>query len=253
MPQPLPSVTAPLMPKATAVWLIDNTALTFAQIADFCHLHPLEVKGIANGDVAIGIKGIDPINAGQLTRTELERCQDDPATELKLAETKSDLPGPKPHKGSRYTPLSKRQERPDAIAWLVRNHAELNDAEIGRLVGTTKPTIQSVRERTHWNMSQISPVDPVALGLCKQIDLDEVVTRATTRETRKLKRLAREERKLKGAEETTAITGSDPAREPSGEAPEAASPFASLASVGEETENASSSTDNAPDPDDIFK
>jgi len=138
-------MTAPLMPKATAVWLVDNTALTFDQIALFCGLHPLEVKGIANGDIAAGIKGMDPVSNGQLTRDEIERCTNDQTAELQLADAKRDIPAPKPRKGSRYTPLSKRQERPDAIAWLVRNHPELNDAEIGRLVGTTKPTIQSVR------------------------------------------------------------------------------------------------------------
>ena len=159
-------MTTPLMPKATAVWLVDNTALTFYQIAVFCGLHPLEVKGIANGDVAQGIKGLDPISNGQLTRAELERCQEDPSAYLEIAESKRDIPAAKPRKGARYTPLSKRQERPDAIAWFVRNHPELNDAEIGRLVGTTKPTIQSIRERTHWNMGQITPVDPVTLGLC---------------------------------------------------------------------------------------
>jgi hypothetical protein len=120
------------MPKATAVWLVDNTALTFDQIAVFCGLHPLEVKGIANGDVAQGIKGLDPISNGQLTRAELERCQEDPSAYLEIAESKRDIPAAKPRKGARYTPLSKRQERPDAIAWLVRNHPELKDAEIGR-------------------------------------------------------------------------------------------------------------------------
>ena len=198
-----------LMPKATAVWLVDNTALTFDQIAVFCNLHPLEVKGIANGDVAAGIKGMDPISNGQLTREEIERCQDDPTAYLQLADAKRDIPAPKPRKGARYTPLSKRQERPDAIAWLVRNHPELNDAEVGRLVGTTKPTIQSVRERTHWNMANITPVDPVTLGLCSQIDLDEYVAKAAKREERRQKRLAREAAKngetLKDAAETTAI------------------------------------------------
>ncbi len=202
-------MTAPLMPKATAVWLVDNTALTFDQIALFCGLHPLEVKGIANGDVASGIKGMDPISNAQLTRDEIDRCQDDPSAQLELAAAKRDVPPPKPRKGSRYTPLSKRQERPDAIAWLVRNHPELNDAEIGRLVGTTKPTIQSVRERNHWNMANITPIDPVTLGLCSQIDLDEYVTKAAKRDERRQKRLAKEAaangETLMDSTETTAV------------------------------------------------
>ena len=173
-------------------------------------LHPLEVKGIANGDIAAGIKGMDPISNGQLTRDEIERCQNDATAELQLADAKRDIPAPKPRKGSRYTPLSKRQERPDAIAWLVRNHPELNDAEIGRLVGTTKPTIQSIRDRSHWNMANITPLDPVTLGMCSQIELDEYVAKAAKREEQRQKRLAREAAKngevLKDATETTAVT-----------------------------------------------
>lgn len=207
-------MTAPLMPKGTAVWLVDNTSLTFDQIALFCGLHPLEVKGIANGDVASGIKGMDPVSKGQLTRDEIERCQNDPSAQLQLAAPKRELPTPKPRKGGRYTPLSKRQERPDAIAWLVRNHPELNDAEVGRLVGTTKPTIQSVRERTHWNMANITPVDPVTLGLCSQIDLDDYVAKAAKREERRQKRLAGEAAKsgevLKDSTETTALQAETP-------------------------------------------
>ncbi len=203
-------MSALLMPKATAVWLIDNTALTFDQIALFCNLHPLEVKGIANDDVAQGIKGMDPISNGQLTRAELERCRKDPNAELQLAERKRDIPEPKPSTGARYTPLSKRQERPFAIAWLLRNHPEVTDAEIGRLIGTTKPTIQSVRDRAHWNMANITPVDPVALGLCSQIDLDEAVTKAARREERRRKKAEKDagvsDTMLKDAEETTAIT-----------------------------------------------
>lgn len=204
-------MTAPLMPKATAVWLVDNTSLTFDQIAVFCGLHPLEVKGIANGDVASGIKGMDPISNGQLTRDEIERCQEDASAYLQLADAKRDVPAPKTRTGARYTPLSKRQERPGAIAWLVRNHPELNDAEVGRLVGTTKPTIQSVRDRTHWNMANITPLDPVTLGLCSQVDLDEYVAKAAKREERRQKRLAREAAKngetLMDATETTALQG----------------------------------------------
>jgi hypothetical protein len=166
------------MPKATAVWLVENTSLTFDQIADFCKLHPLEVKGIADGEVAQGIKGLDPITTGQLTREELDRAQADSSYRLKIADAKVTLPEAKPKKGPRYTPVSKRQDRPNAILWLVRNHPELKDSQIMRLVGTTKSTIQSVRERTHWNSPHLQPMDPVTLGLCSQIDLDREVQRA---------------------------------------------------------------------------
>ena len=248
-------MTAPLMPKATAVWLVDNTALTFDQIAVFCGLHPLEVKGIANGDVAQGIKGLDPISNGQLTRAELERCQEDSAAYLELAESKRDIPEPKPMKGARYTPLSKRQELPDAIAWLVRNHPELNDAEIGRLVGTTKPTIKSIRDRTHWNMGQITPVDPVTLGLCSQIALDENVAKAAAREERRLKKLAKENgtpisEVLKEADETTAIDSEAAAQPAKPEAePVATDVFSDVASSPDE----SSDTVDALRPEDVFK
>ncbi|MFL5188143.1 MAG: DUF1013 domain-containing protein [Microvirga sp.] len=169
----------PLMPKATAVWLVENTSLSFDQIADFCKLHPLEVKGIADGEVAAGIKGSDPITTGQLTRDEIEKAQKDPSHRLRLAESRVKLPEQKRvKKGPRYTPVSRRHDRPNAILWLVRNHPELKDAQIMRLVGTTKTTIQQVRERTHWNSASLSPMDPVTLGLCSQIDLDFEVQRA---------------------------------------------------------------------------
>lgn len=167
-----------LMPKATAVWLVENTALTFDQIAAFCTLHPLEVKGIADGDVAAGMKGLDPVQAGQLTREEIEKAEADPDYRLKLLESKVRVPEHKRTKGPRYTPVSKRQDRPNAIQWLLKNHPELKDAQIIRLVGTTKSTIQSVKERTHWNAGNLSPLDPVTLGLCSQIDLDLEVSRA---------------------------------------------------------------------------
>ncbi len=167
----------PLMPKATAVWLVDNTSLTFDQIATFCSLHPLEVKAIADGENAQGIKGMDPISTGQLTRSELERAQEDPNHKLKLAAAKVVVPTLK-RKGPRYTPLSKRQDRPNAILWLVRNHPELKDSQIIRLVGTTKNTIEAIRERTHWNSANLQPMDPVTLGLCTQIALDGEVTKA---------------------------------------------------------------------------
>jgi len=169
---------APLMPKATAVWLVENTALSFDQIAQFCNLHPLEVKAIADGDAAQGIKGLDPIQTGQLTRDEIEKGEADTNHKLKLSEPKVRLPQPKNKKGPRYTPVSRRQDRPNAILWLVRNHPELKDSQIMRLVGTTKATIASIRERTHWNASTLSPLDPVTLGLCTQIDLDFEVQRA---------------------------------------------------------------------------
>jgi uncharacterized protein len=169
----------PLMPKATAVWLVENTSLSFDQIADFCKLHPLEVKGIADGEVAQGIKGLDPITTNQLTREELDRAQADPSYKLEILESKLTLPQPKPKKkGPRYTPVSKRQDRPNAILWLVRNHPELKDSQIMRLVGTTKSTIEAVRNRTHWNAQTLQPLDPVTLGLCSQIDLDYEVGRA---------------------------------------------------------------------------
>lgn len=169
---------APLMPKATAVWLVDNTALSFDQIAEFCKLHPLEVKAVADGDAAQGIKGLDPIQTGQLTRDEIERGEADRGYKLKLADRKVRVPEQKSKRGPRYTPVSRRQDRPNAILWLIRNHAELKDSQIMRLVGTTKSTIQGIRERTHWNSANLSPLDPVTLGLCSQIDLDLEVARA---------------------------------------------------------------------------
>lgn len=168
-----------LMSKATAVWLVENTTLTFEQIAEFCSLHPLEVQGIADGDVATGMRGLDPIQAGQLTREELEKAEADPAYRMKVLESKVRLPELKRTKGPRYTPVSKRQDRPNAIQWLLKNHPELKDAQIIRLVGTTKSTIQSVRERSHWNSSNLAPLDPVTLGLCNQMDLDFEVNRSS--------------------------------------------------------------------------
>src|SRR5712672_419472 len=168
----------PLMPKATAVWLVENTALTFDQIAAFCKLHPLEVKAIADDEGVQSIIGRDPIVTGQLARDELAKGEADPNYRLRLAEAKVHLPEPKRKKGPRYTPVSRRQDRPNAILWLVRNHPELKDAQIMRLVGTTKSTIQGIRERTHWNAAALQPMDPVALGLCTQIDLDFEVQRA---------------------------------------------------------------------------
>lgn len=167
-----------LMPKATAVWLVDNTALSFDQIAQFCTLHPLEVKAIADGEAAQGIKGLDPVITGQLSRDEIVKGEADSNHRLKLAEPKVRVPESK-RRTPRYTPVSKRQDRPNAILWLVRNHPELKDAQISRLVGTTKSTIEQIRERKHWNAANLVPMDPVTLGLCSQIDLDLEVQKAS--------------------------------------------------------------------------
>ncbi len=171
----------PLMPKSTAVWLVENTALSFEQIAVFCGLHVLEVKGIADGEVAQGIKGTDPISSGQLAREEIALAEKKPTHVLRILASKVELPAFKPRKGPRYTPLSRRQDRPNAILWLVKNHPELKDSQMMRLVGTTKPTIDAIRDRTHWNAGNLSPLDPVTLGLCSQIELDAAVKKASKR------------------------------------------------------------------------
>lgn len=181
-------MTAPLMPKATAVWLVDNTALSFHQIAEFCELHELEVQGIADGDVAAGIKGLDPLTNGQLTREQIERCEADTAKQLVLLTKQESVPTPVRRQGPRYTPVSRRQDRPNAISWLVRYHPELSDAQISKLVGTTKPTIQAIRDRTHWNSANITAVDPVSFGLCTQIELDAIVQKAADKAARKAKK-----------------------------------------------------------------
>jgi hypothetical protein len=165
------------MPKATAVWLVENTTLTFDQIGAFCNLHPLEVQGIADGEVAIGIVGLDPTTNGQLTKEEIVRCEQDTTARLKMAKVNIPLPLNR-SKGPRYTPVSKRQDKPDAVAWLVRYHPELTDAQISRLIGTTKQTIAAVRDRTHWNSPNLRPRDPVLLGLCTQTDLNNAILKA---------------------------------------------------------------------------
>ena len=198
----------PLMPKATAVWLVENTSLTFDQIAEFCHLHVLEVKGIADGDVAHGIKGMDPISSGQLTREEIKRGSDDPKYHLKLSEPKVEIPVVKTKKGPKYTPVSRRQDRPNAILWLLRQHPELKDSQIMRLVGTTKPTIEAIRERTHWNSPNLQPADPVTLALASQTDLDKEVQKAARRLERERKTAEKEAIKagtLLPAEETAPV------------------------------------------------
>jgi len=167
-------MTLPLMPKATAVWLVENTGLSFAQIAEFCGMHELEVQGIADGDVSGGIRGVDPIASGQLSLDEIKRCEADPSLRLGLAGTARQYISRKA-KGSRYTPVARRQDKPDAIAWLIKNYPSMTDAQISKLIGTTKNTIEAVRDKTHWNASNIKPRDPVLLGLCTQTHLDAAV------------------------------------------------------------------------------
>ena len=229
----------PLMPKATAVWLVDNTALSFRQIADFCELHELEVQGIADGDVAGGIKGLDPVANGQITREQIERCEADAGERLVLIEKQESVPTPVRRKGPRYTPVSRRQDRPNAILWLVRNHPELSDAQVSKLVGTTKPTIQAIRDGSHWNAANIQPVDPVSLGLCSQIELDGLVKKAAE----KLARQAKKEggASLKPTAESLAATDDGFARlekagdlEKEAEAAEAAAQEAAAAPTREE-------------------
>lgn len=170
-------MAAPLMPKATAVWLVENTSLSFEQIADFCGLHALEVQAIADGEVAVQMQGLDPVANGQITAAELERCQKDPSTRLRLLPQAIPTPVIR-HRGPRYTPIAKRQDKPDAIAWLLKNRPELTDAQISKLVGTTKPTIAAIRDRTHWNTPNIKPRHPVTLGLCTIAELDDAVARS---------------------------------------------------------------------------
>lgn len=166
-----------LMPKATAVWLVENTALSFEQIAQFCDLHLLEIKAIADGESTQGIKGLDPIHNGQITRDEITKGENNPEYKLKISEPKVRLPEPK-HKKQKYTPLSKRHDRPNAILWFIRNHPNLKDSQISQLIGTTKNTIEHIRQRTHWNSANLVPIDPVTLGLCTQTDLNREVEKA---------------------------------------------------------------------------
>ncbi len=180
-------MNAPLMPKATAVWLVDNTALSFEQIADFCGLHALEVQAIADDEVAIGMQGHDPIASGQVLREEINRCEDDITARLELLTSDTPIPEARA-KGPRYTPLSKRQEKPDAIAWLLRHYPELSDAQVGRMIGTTKPTINAIRDRTHWNAPNLRPRSPVEIGLCSMEELEENLGTARKRAARKAER-----------------------------------------------------------------
>jgi hypothetical protein len=238
----------PLMPKATAVWLVDNTSLTFEQIAEFCGLHVLEVKGIADGDVAHGIKGMDPISSGQLSREEIALAEEDTSHRLKLSEPKVEVPEVKTKRGPRYTPVSRRQDRPNAILWLLKNHPELKDSQIMRLVGTTKPTIISIRERSHWNSPNLQAQDPVTLGLCSQIDLDAEVKKAAARIERERKEAGIVEAPKAGtllpAEESLAAS----APQPEPERPMATA----LAQEARAAMNAPDEEEEAPDIDSVF-
>ena len=184
----------PLMAKATAVWLVDNTTISFKQIGDFCGLHELEVQGIADGDVAAGVKGFDPVANNQLTQDEIDKAEKNPLHKLKLKFNASAV-GEEKRRGPRYTPLSKRQDRPASILWLGKFHPELSDGQISKLVGTTKPTIQAIRERTHWNIGNIDPIDPVALGLCRQSELDAAVQQANAKRLRDGSAMSDDERR----------------------------------------------------------
>lgn len=179
----------PLMPKATAAWLVDNTTLTFDQIAEFCGLHPLEVQALADGDVNAGIMGMSPIQSGELTAEEIARCEANTITKLKMMKT--DLPKPRARaKGPRYTPVTKRAEKPNAVAWLLKNHPELADVQIAKLVGSTKPTVESIRTKTHPAMSSLRPVDPISIGLCTADEMERTLKRAQRRIERETKAAA---------------------------------------------------------------
>ena len=187
-------MSLPLMPKATAIWLVENTSLSFKQIANFCGMHELEIKGIADGEVGAGIKGLNPITNNQLTKEEIERCSDNSDSDLQIIKNEISAKTEQSKKKKKYTPLSKRQDRPDAVYWLIRNHPELKDSQVAKLVGSTKSTIDAIRNRTHWNMSNIRPQDPIGLGLCKQIELDEALAKAERSMKRAQKKKEKEER-----------------------------------------------------------
>jgi hypothetical protein len=184
------------MPKATAIWLVENTALTFKQIADFCGMHELEIKGIADGEVGMGIKGLNPISTNQLTKEEIDKAANDPEHSLELIQNEITIQTERDPKQKKYTPLSKRQERPDAISWLLRNHPELKDSQVAKLVGSTKNMVVSIKNKTNWNMSNIRPQDPVGLGLCKQVDLDDALEKAERSQKRAAKKKLKEEKIL---------------------------------------------------------
>ena len=196
---------APFMPKATAVWLVENTTLSFKQIANFCNLHELEIKGIADGDVAKGIKAYNPILAGQLTREEIDLSSKDHGRPLKLSSKKQEVVVSKERKKVKYTPLSKRKDRPDTVLWLVKNFPQLSDGQIAKLVGSTKSTVGLIRNRTYWNFSNLSAKDPVILGLCGQLQFEKAVEKADRR-VKRLKKLKEKEQKIKEKEETKEST-----------------------------------------------
>ncbi|AHM03095.1 hypothetical protein roselon_00662 [Roseibacterium elongatum DSM 19469] len=204
----------PIMAKATAVWLVDNTTLSFKQIGDFCGLHELEVQGIADGDVATGVKGFDPIVNNQLTQDEIDKGEADATHKLKLKFNAAAV-GEEKRRGPRYTPLSKRQDRPASILWLVKFHPELSDGQISKLVGTTKPTIQAIRERTHWNIANIQPIDPVALGLCKQSELDAAVQKANAKRAQDGAVMSDDERRRLVSTEQSLVADPDEPKIPS--------------------------------------
>jgi len=223
-------VTEPLMPKATTVWLVENTALTFDQIADFCGMHKLEVQGIADGEVAVGIRGLDPVVSGQLSREEIERCEKDSKSRLSLSAPSAKIPTRV--RRARYTPVSKRQDRPNAISWLLKNYPDLSDAQVGKLLGTTKSTINAVRDRTHWNTQNISPQDPLLLGICTESDLLEAVQKVEDRKQRAAARAEREARKAaRDAEQATQEAAKDSAPEAAQEVAQEATSEAEPAST----------------------
>ena len=198
-------IDRPFMPKATAVWLVENTKISFKQIASFCGLHELEVKGIADGDVAKGIKAYNPILAGQLTRDEINLCSENHERPLSLSKKKQEVVVSSERKKSKYTPISKRKDRPDAVLWLVKNFPQLSDGQIAKIVGSTKGTVALIRNRTYWNFSNLSAKDPVILSLCSQLQFEKAVGKADRRVKRE-KKLKEKEKKLKEKEETTKDT-----------------------------------------------
>lgn len=231
-----------LHPKATAVWLVDNTTMSFKQIADFVDMHELEVQGIADGDVATGVKGFDPVTNNQLEQSEINSAEKNPMYKLKI-KPNSAASGEEKRRGPRYTPLSKRQDRPASILWLVKFHPELTDGQISKLVGTTKPTIQAIRERTHWNISNIQPIDPVALGLCKQSELDEAVQKANARKAAEGTVMSDDERrKLVSTEQSLGMVAE----------PKIPSAIEGLESFSLSTDMPDKEEDKVPDADSFF-
>jgi len=238
-------MSKPLMAKATAVWLVDNTTISFKQIADFCDLHELEVQGIADGDVATGVKGFDPIANNQLNQEEIDKAEKNSLHKLKLKHNPA-AEGEEKRRGPRYTPLSKRQDRPASILWLVKFHPELSDGQVSKLVGTTKPTIQAIRERTHWNISNIQPIDPVALGLCKQSELDAAVQKAAAKKAREGELMSDDERrKLVSTEQSLTM-------EPEPRIPTAISGLETFSLTGSDDDEDEDDKSNLVDADSLF-